>query len=156
LTRFTLEWAVSKILDWGKCLGFILGPTGGRRMRLKAEGKWLSRSSTLAWSESAARPVAHLHNTRCFPALGYVAQLVPPPRSMIKAERKILQRLYHNNSFPPNLSRHFKGVLKLSQPSSIMALCIGTCFRTAVRTVPKWQHLYDAAPWNHYFHTSRF
>jgi hypothetical protein len=137
------EWSTLVIRNCGTHLGFILGPGGGKLTCLQAERKWLVRATALASSQHAASLLISMCNSHVVTVLGYIAQLVCVPISIHKAENAILQRLYHllQHSFRTNLFFHFRHVLKLPQPSSILAMSAGAGCRTAKHTVTAWREL---------------
>jgi hypothetical protein len=82
----------------------------------------------------------YTYNTKVVSVLGYVAQLVPPPKNLALMERGAMSMVLHTAT---NAFRHadYFGLSVAGGPvlKSACAMTRATMFRTAVETLPQWQ-----------------
>ena len=134
------DWAKFAIEPRGEYLGFFIGTNIKNYVWTKAEGKWDKRSREIAAAKVAPSLGVPLYNTRAITTLGYVAQIHPPPASLLKAERSAVQRVFHflNNTLPANLYYRLQ-TIGAPQPASIQALSYAARYRAAVKTITVWR-----------------
>lgn len=77
----------------GKYLGFWIGPGKGRQSWEKPLAKFHSRLRDWQWSEMGLHAAIGTYNTYVLPVLLFVAQLEPPPTTVIQAEKAALRRI---------------------------------------------------------------
>ena len=80
LSRNLPQWKDIEISNVGKYLGLMVGPNAGVSQWNAATRKFLDR---VAWIHNACLPphlAAARYNSHAIPILGYIGQLVPPPK----------------------------------------------------------------------------
>jgi hypothetical protein len=99
------------------------------------------RSACLAALQQASSLIVSCYKVRVVLALGYIIQLAELLRGIEKTEHRILQQIYHllQHSFAPHMFFNFKPSLKLTQPSSIVALALASRIGAAISAVSVWK-----------------
>jgi len=113
-------------------MGLFLGPSAASQMWLSPAEKWRCRSLSLAASQVAPSLGCQIYNRRSLPTLGYVAQLIPPDKAMIKQEKSLNQKVYHigNHVLPCPLLYRGRDV-GIPQLTSLQALSFAARYRAA-------------------------
>jgi len=151
------EWSAFNIRPVGKYLGFWLGPAASQaKVWEPAAKKWQARSKALSKTEAAATVLGPLYSSRALSTIGYVAQIVPPTKEMLQAERAGIHALLKlpHNTFDTAASHSLMAIGGPKIPA-ILAMTIGARYRAAKVTLKSWkpwiQKIKDAAsealPW---------
>ena len=93
LKRHCREWADVQITTCAKYLGVFLGPAAGAKQWVAPMEKFLKRCIDLRDSDQPALMAIRNFNTKVLPVLGYVAQMIPPPKNMTKIELTAILRV---------------------------------------------------------------
>jgi len=130
------EWTGVEIGTQGKYLGFRVGPAAGAKVWSAAQGKWISRSLAIAAAKVAPSLGVAAYNQRSLPCLGYIAQIVPPTKAMLRLEKSLNQKVFHvlNNTFPKSFLYRGKS-FGMPQFDSLKVLSWSARFRTATKTL---------------------
>ena len=142
------EWVARNIPDWrdfnvkgsAEFLGMYLGPSAGRDNWIKPIAKLRDRMQVVKKSGASVFLGAFSFNSRIAPVLSYQAQLLPPPKQLMRTERVALHTILR---IPNSCFRHvnFFELPKFGGPNlrSPYYACCAALFRTAVKTTPHWQ-----------------
>ena len=142
LCRNLPAWAAFHVKPSAKYLSFWLGPRSANLQWCSPAHKWSCRALLAAGADSAASTTILRYNTRALPVLGYVAQLIPVPHGMLKAERRLLYSLLHapfNALGGHALFRLHEGGGPRIQSLSVLSMAAR--LRTATCTVTHWPEL---------------
>jgi len=137
------EWRGMKIQACAKYLGFFLGPAAGSVQWNGPMAKFRKRTEEIKRNGGPLSLAVRQFNVRACTVLGYVSQLVPPPRNIIREELSgILQALrLAGNSMDANCAFKLKAWLGLDpvRPSIYMAVCM---LRAALKTLAEFDTMH--------------
>ena len=115
LKDYVPEWASFGVVPYGKYLGVWAGPGAEQHVWDGPAEKWGYRSLVLA--KARMSPIQGLiqYNIRAMPTMGYVAQLYPVNKSLLKQEKSYIQKMMHFFRISPNQTRlkYFKSTIML-------------------------------------------
>ena len=142
LTAHLPEWAVFAVSPSALYLGFLLGPASADLQWHAPLAKWARRVEDVAAAGTSACVTQLRYSSRALPALGYVAQLAPPPATASSLERQALHRVLHipYNAMGAHGIFHLREAGCRSFPC-LTALSFAARFRAARVTVPLWPEL---------------
>ena len=86
-------WAQVEIAECGKYLGIFVGPGAAKFQWDLPLAKFQQRATQISTTAGGPMVSTYHYNRAAVPILGYVGQLVPPPRDLVSIERKILTHL---------------------------------------------------------------
>ena len=94
LSRVSGGWAAMNINSDTEYLGFVLGPTSGRKSWARPMAKMVDRAS--AWDQVGGGMQVSLLAARTFiiSTARFVAQLLPPPEDWEVTDRKVMVRFF--------------------------------------------------------------
>ncbi len=129
-------WKDICISDHAKYLGLFLGPKSASHQWTKALSKFQDRISNIHSSHLPANlAVSHL-TCRAIPVLGYIAQLVPPPKNTVRigmnAVMKVLRFPGNSLSYETAFNLDMLGGPKIPSLVCYLKSCM---VRTAIKTV---------------------
>jgi hypothetical protein len=146
------QWLVTHIPEWrdfcvkpvSTYLGFVMGPASNASQFDAPIKKWKSRSAAIANRHSSAAVSVAQYNRQALTVLGYKMQLTIPPKRMALQEMHVLSHVLHMAFGALDAAAQFNldaaGGPKIR---SVKALSFATLTRTAVKTLPSWQHDYN-------------
>ena len=136
------QWADFRIEPSARYLGFYLGPQSADKQWDAPLDKFSSRALLAADAHTATSISSFRFNARAAPVLGYLAQLVPLPRSFRALEKRLLYKLLHM----PYKALGYDMLFRLREvDSSKLVSCAAMAFasrlRFALSTVETWPAL---------------
>ena len=139
LSRHLPDWASFSITDCGEYLGIYVGPGSSNHQWSAPIAKFTKKAANVASASSGPFVSAYQYNVTSVPTLGYVGQLVPPPKGLYNLERKVLTHLLHIPTGAVD-GHSFFAFHTLNGPSivSVQASLFAAAFRTATRTCDTW------------------
>ena len=163
LSQHIPEWRQMQIAGHAKYLGLYLGPSAGAEQWRKPIQKFLEITAQLKDNDLPMALAVRQFNSRAVPVLGYKAQMVPPPRNIIRIELTgILQALkLAGNSLTADTAYMLKDWLGLDpvRPSIYME---ASMMRAAFKTLVNFESMHikltalarESLPLNWAFSTS--
>ena len=142
LCEACLAWQHMKICNAAKYLGFYLGPMATPLQWTKALDKFQSRVGIINSGHAPAHIVRFLYATRALPTLGYLAQLLDPPKNIITiglhSVIKVLRMAGNSLSYRTAFSLETLGGPNLTDISVYLKSCL---IRSACKTVTGHEEL---------------
>ena len=146
LRKRVAEWIASSIPTWNNIkvassveyLGIHLGPETAARQWQMAQAKWISRATAIASEGLPPSLTVALYQARAVSTLTYKLQILDPPKSLLAAERHVINKLLHlpGNALKDSFA-HSLSLIGAPEPSSIKATGIAAKFRMTVATEPQ-------------------
>ena len=139
------QWSCFEIVPYAKYLGFLVGPGASSLDNFAAPSKKIwSRVLSMASAPGSCHADAVAANREATPTLGYVAQLIAPPKELINLQcgfnSKISKLPYRALV---NVLPGLQHCLGINVPQHLESLCFAIRFRTANKTLQGWKNNYN-------------
>ena len=138
------NWSNFKIQQAGKYLGFWIGPMVKDKMLLAPFSKYKSRAKQIASANTAAAATAVAYNRGAVPVLGYHAQLLIFPKTMLGEESVIISGLLKipHRALGKDLPYRLQELGGINF-TSLQNMNYAAMHRAAVKTIPEWRSNYS-------------
>ena len=144
LREFIPEWAHFNIVSASKYLGIYLGPQAGAKQWIAPLAKFKNRVSEIHAQHLPAQLAVNSFMSKGVSVLGYVSQIVPPPRLFKSVELasalKVMGLATNSFSTETVYNLEFWGWSKITRPSVYMRSCM---IRAACRTLVNYEVMHN-------------